>query len=60
MSYQPILIASPLRSPRTKGYFERAGLNVELIELWQCQRPHRRLRVRRPRRALPAASARPR
>lgn len=35
ISYQPILIAAPLLIAKDKGYFERAGVNVELVELWQ-------------------------
>src|SRR5436190_15266668 len=35
ISYQPILIAAPLLIAKDKGYFERGGVNVELVELWQ-------------------------
>src|SRR6266511_3687271 len=35
ISYQPILIAAPLLIAQAKGYFEKAGVNIELVELWQ-------------------------
>ena len=35
MGYQPLPIAAPLIVAKDKGYFEKAGVNVELVELWQ-------------------------
>jgi NitT/TauT family transport system substrate-binding protein len=35
ISYQPLPIDAPLLVAKEKGYFEKAGVNVELVELWQ-------------------------
>jgi len=35
VSYQPIPIAAPLIVAKEKGYFDKAGVNVELVTLWQ-------------------------
>jgi NitT/TauT family transport system substrate-binding protein len=36
ISFQPISISSPLQIAQAKGYFEKAGINVEMVELWQA------------------------
>jgi NitT/TauT family transport system substrate-binding protein len=35
ISYQPLPIDAPLLIAKDKGYFDQAGVNVELVELWQ-------------------------
>jgi NitT/TauT family transport system substrate-binding protein len=36
ISFQPLPIDAPLLVAKDKGYFEKAGVNVEMVELWQA------------------------